>query len=141
MIGFQQKNGCRIMDMRFGRDNLIALATTEDGIPSVRAVNSYYEGGSFYVITHARSGKMHAITKNPHVGVCGDWFTGHGIAENMGHILNPDNADLADKLRAVFDQWYGNGHVNEGDPDTIILRIRLTDGILLDHGDRYDLTF
>ena len=141
MSNFQKKAESKLMDMRFGCDSLIALATVEDGIPSVRAVNSYYEGGSFYVITYARSGKMRAISKDPHVGICGDWFTGHGIAENLGHILNPSHTELADKLRTVFYEWYNNGHVNEDDPNTIILRIRLTDGVLFDHGNRYDLTF
>ena len=47
-----------LMDARFGHDNLIALATAEDGMPSVRTVNAYYENGAFYVITHAKSNKM-----------------------------------------------------------------------------------
>lgn len=46
-----------IMDERFGCDTLLSLATVEDGIPSVRTVNSYYEEGAFYVITYALSNK------------------------------------------------------------------------------------
>ena len=48
---------------------------------------------------------------------------------------------MADKLRAAFAEWYANGHTNEADPNTIILRIRLTDGVLFHHGTRYDITF
>jgi len=59
----------------------------------------------------------------------------------MGHICLKANEDMADKLRTVFNEWYDNGHVNEEDPGTIILRIRLTDGVLFDHGTRYDLNF
>ena len=33
---------------------------------------------------------------------------------------------------------YGNGHINEDDPNTIILKIRLTDGILFSNGLRYE---
>ncbi|MBR5219507.1 MAG: pyridoxamine 5'-phosphate oxidase family protein, partial [Clostridia bacterium] len=47
-----------LMEKRFGHDNLIALATTAGDLPQVRAVNAYYENGSFYIITYARSGKM-----------------------------------------------------------------------------------
>ena len=137
----EKETALKVLDDRFGCDNLIALATVENGIPSVRAVNSYYEDGSFYVITHASSGKMRAIALTPQVGICGDWFTGHGLAENMGHICLKANEDMADKLRTVFNEWYDNGHVNEEDPGTIILRIRLTDGVLFDHGTRYDLNF
>ena len=130
-----------LMTRRFGHDNLIALATTEGEIPQVRAVNAYYENGSFYIITHALSGKMAQLRDNPNAAICGDWFTAHGIGVNLGWIRNPENEDLADKLRTVFAEWYDNGHTNEEDENTIILRIRLTDGILFHHGTRYEIDF
>lgn len=129
------------MDQRFGHDNLIALATLNGDSPSVRTVNAYYEDGCFYTVTHALSGKMQQIGINPKVAICGDWFTAHGFGENMGHILLPENATIADKLRTVFAEWYSNGHTNEADPNTIILRIRLTDGVLFWHGTRYEIDF
>ncbi len=133
-----------IMNERFGHDTLIALATAtavDDVVPWVRAVNSYYEDGSFYVITYALSNKIKQIQNNPKVGICGDWFTGHGIGENLGHILDERNAGIAEKLRAAFAEWYNNGHTNEADPNTCILRIRLTKGVLFSHGTRYDIDF
>ena len=129
------------MTERFGHDNLIALATVDGDSPAVRTVNAYYEDGCFYTVTYALSGKMQQIGRNPKVAICGDWFTAHGIGESMGHILLPENAALADKLRAAFAEWYTNGHTNEVDPNTIILRIRLTEGVLFHHGTRYDITF
>lgn len=129
------------MAERFGHDNLIALATVDGDSPAVRTVNAYYEDGCFYTVTYALSGKMQQIAQNSKVAICGDWFTAHGIGESMGHILHPGNAALADKLRAAFAEWYANGHTNEADPNTIILRIRLTDGVLFHHGTRYDITF
>ena len=42
-------------------------------------------------------------------------------------------------LRKAFAAWYDNGHTNEDDPNTIILRIRLTDGVLYSKGTRYEL--
>lgn len=130
-----------ILQDRFGCDNLIALATTNGTIPYVRAVNAYYEAGAFYGITCAASDKMTQIRENPTVAVCGDWFTGHGIGENLGWIRESAHLDLADKLRTVFAEWYDNGHVDENDQNTVILRIRLTDGILYHHGTRYDIDF
>lgn len=62
----------QIMDERFGRDTLIALATADANIPNVRTVNAYYENGIFYIITHAQSNKMKQIAKNPNVGICGN---------------------------------------------------------------------
>lgn len=130
-----------IMRERFGSDSLIAVATIEEDRPSVRTVNSYYENGAFYVITHALSGKMKQIASNPNAAICGDWFTAHGIGENIGHVRDGKNAAIASKLREVFSAWYTNGHIDESDPDTCILRIRLTDGVLLSHGVRYDMDF
>lgn len=131
----------RAMDERFGFDNLISLATCFGSTPHVRTVNAFYEGGAFYVITHAESGKMQQIAENPVVAVCGEWFTGHAIAENIGWMGKPANYDMADKLRTVFAEWIDNGHVNQNDLNTIILRLRLTDGVLFVHGTRYDLKF
>lgn len=130
-----------IMNERFGCDRLLALATTDGLTPSVRAVNAFYENGAFYIITWAKSGKMKHISQNACVALCGEWFTAHGTAENCGHVQKAENAEIMSKLRTVFAEWYDNGHVNEADPDTILLRIRLTDGVLFSHGTRYDLDF
>lgn len=130
-----------IMQERFQRDSLIALATMDEGKPSVRAVNSYYEDGAFYVITYALSNKMKQIQKEPAVAICGDWFTAHGIGENLGHVLDEKNAKIMDKLRTAFAEWYNNGHTNEADPNTCILCIHLTDGVLMSHGTRYNINF
>lgn len=127
----------QLMDERFGKDTLIALATIDGGRPAVRAVNSYYMDGCFYVITHARSGKMQQLAENPSAAICGDWFTGHGLGENLGALAAPENAALKIKLKAAFASWYDNGHIDEADPETCILRIRLTDGLLLSHGRRF----
>ena len=92
-------------------------------------------------MTHARSNKMRHIQKNSTVAICGEWFTAHGVGENLGHILAEKNRETADKLRTVFAEWYDNGHTDESDPNTCILCIHLTDGVLLSYGKRYDLDF
>ncbi|MBQ7319534.1 MAG: pyridoxamine 5'-phosphate oxidase family protein [Clostridia bacterium] len=137
----QDENVRSLMDRRFGHDNLIAIATEQDHTPYVRAVNTYYEDGSFYVITHALSNKMQQLAINPKIAICGDWFTAQGLGESIGHILTPENAAIADKLRTAFAEWYDNGHSDENDPNTIILRIRLISGVLFHHGTRYDIDF
>ncbi len=38
----------KIMAERFSRDSVIALATTEDGIPYVRSANACYDDKAFY---------------------------------------------------------------------------------------------
>ena len=130
-----------IMDERFGRDRMISLATAVDNLPSVREVNGYYRDGSFYIITHALSGKMQQIAQNPRVAISGEWFSAHGLAENLGHVLKEENRELIFTLRQVFSSWYHNGHVDETDPNTCILRIRLTDAVLFKDGVQYKLNF
>lgn len=130
-----------ILKMRFGCDCEISLATVNGGRPAVRIVNAYYENGAFYVITHALSNKMRQIRQLPSVAIYCDWFSANGIGENLGHILKPENTDMLDTLRTVFAEWYDNGHINEADENTILLKLRLTDGVLFDHGTRYDITF
>ncbi len=130
-----------VLRERFGGDALIALSTLDGGAPAVRTVNGHYENGAFYVVTHARSGKMRQIEQNPAVALCGEWFSAQGLGENLGHPRAPGNEAIAARLREAFAAWYGNGHVDEGDPDTCILRVRLTRGTLLRHGTRYELRF
>ena len=126
---------------RFGKDSLIALATAENGIPHVRTVDAVYIDGAFYVVTYARSGKMQQIAKNPTVAVSGEWFTAHGIGENLGHVRLEKNRAIMEILRAAFAAWYDNGHTNEADPNTCLLEIKLTDGVLFSNGIRYEIDF
>ena len=128
----------RILQERFGKDSVIALATEEKGIPYVRYVNAYYEGECFYVITHALSNKMRQIGNNPVVALTGEWFTAHGKGANLGYFGKPENQHIAEKLRVAFAEWIDNGHTDFSDGNTIILCIELTDGVLLSHGTRYE---
>ena len=132
----------QLLDEKFGKDTLIALATCCDNTPTVRIVNSYYESGCFYTVTHNSTAKMKQISKNPVVSICSDqWFTAQGKAENLGYICDTKNQELADKLRKVFAKWYYNGHTNEADPNTCILCIQLIKGVLYHNGKRFDFNF
>lgn len=128
-----------ILRERFGKDSVMALATVdENGRPWVRGVNAVFHENSFYVVTYALSNKMKHIEKNPVVAISGEWFSGHGIAENLGHIKLEKNKDLAQMLRTAFADWYDNGHVNEDDVNTVILKITTTDGTIFKNGERID---
>ncbi len=130
-----------VMNERFGHDALISVATLDGTIPAVRTVDSYYDNGAFYTVTYALSNKMKQIEANSTVAICGEWFTAHGVGENIGHVCDERNTEIANKLRNAFSAWYSNGHVDENDPNTIILRIRLTDAVLFSNGTRYDIDF
>lgn len=131
----------QIMTERFGKDSLISVATVDEGRPYVRTVDAYYADGAFYVVTYTLSNKMRQIARHPEVAVCGDWFTGHGTGENLGHVLKAEHAALMEKIRAAFAAWYTGGHVDEADPNTCLLRIQMTDGLLLKEGVSYPIDF
>lgn len=130
-----------IMKERFGKDQIIAIATVQDGKPYVRNVDGYYEDGAFYVITYALSNKMKQIEENPHVAISGDWFTAHGKGVNLGWFGKEENKNIAEKLKKAFQEWIDNGHNNFDDENICILCIQLTDGILFSQGTRYDIDF
>jgi general stress protein 26 len=130
-----------LMTERFGHDTLIYVATIDGDRPSVRIVNAFYEDGAFYSITEASSNKMQQIERNANVAVCGDWFTVHGIGENIGQQNSADNAEIMNKLRAAFADWYESGHMDENHPNSVILKIRLTDGVLWHDGERFEIDF
>lgn len=135
------QEGLKIMQERFGRDNVIVLGTIDGDYPAIRHVNAYYEEGAFYVITYALSNKMKQIGKNPNVSVCAEWFSGKGKAENLGYFGKAENREMAQKLRREFSSWIDNGHNNFEDENTIILKIKLEDCVLFSHGTRYDMKY
>ena len=130
-----------IMRERFGKDNIISLATCAENIPYVRSVNAYYEEGSFYIITYGLSNKMQQIAKNPVAAIAGDWFTAQGRGINLGYFGKAENAEMAAKLRTAFAEWIDNGHNNFEDENTCILQVKLTEGVLFSHGTRYHIDF
>ena len=128
----------KLMKERFAKDAIISLATADQNIPYVRCVDAYYEKGSFYTITYALSGKMKQIEKNPVVAIAGEWFTAHGTGVNLGYFGKEENAGMAEKLEEVFSAWIDNGHNDFSDENTIILKIELTDAVLISDGKRYE---
>lgn len=127
----------KIMNERFRRDTQIVLSTREGIQRWARTVDAYYEDGVFYIITHARSGKIQQIKKNPEVKVCSDGLNVNGIAENLGFVTEEKNHDIAQKLHEVFSVWYND----ENDPNNCVLAIRLTTGFLFEGGIKYELNF
>ena len=91
----------KIMAERFGKDTIIALATVENEVPSVRYVNAYYEDGTFYIITYALSNKMKHIENNPAVAIAGEWFTAHGKGINLGYFGKKSLKEVKEKIYSL----------------------------------------
>jgi len=130
----------KVMKELFARDYQFALATVKDNIPSVRFVDTYYEDGSFYVVTYSLSQKVQALTANSHVSLCNDMYRFNGNAYNIGHPLLPENAPIRLKLIKEFEPWYF-AHNNENDEHMCYVRIDLKDGFFYKDGTGYKVDF
>ena len=130
-----------ILSERFGKDSILALATSVDNTPYVRNVDAFYENGAFYVLTHALSCKMQQISQNDTVAIAGQWFTAQGTGICMGYWNKAENAGIAERMRQVFSAWIHNGHTDLQDKNTCILCIQLKHGVLFANGVRYDIDF
>lgn len=75
------------------------------------------------------------------MAIAGEWFTAHGKAVSLGYFGRAENEDIAGKLRTAFAEWIDNGHNNFEDENTVILCVRLTDGVLFSQGTRYEIDF
>lgn len=128
----------RVLQEKFGnQDALISLSTialsnNEAGkpVPAARLVSVYYEDGCFYTVTYATTAKVLQITQNPEVAICYivENFTANGIAENLGWVCDEKNKALMDKIRPIFAGWYNDAN-NDEDPNTVLIRIRMTNGV------------
>lgn len=147
------EEGLQLIEEKFGngKDNVISLATialepNPQGKPRpvVRSVDAYYEEGTFYVVTYAKSNKMKQIALNSEVSIAGcfEMFTANGVGENLGWVLDPKNVEIRTKLRTAFAKWYDMAN-NEKDENCCILAIHLTRGTLnINHWEKlYHLDF
>jgi len=139
------ENAMKLMEERCGngKEEVIALATISlssnaagNPRPAVRMVCAYYEDGVFYVSTDAQKNKMLQIEKNNEVSVAGlDWYAFHGIAENLGWVKDEKNEEIRAKFKKIFN-WFDEVG-DEDNPNSIVLRITLTDGTITDNEEKY----
>ncbi|WOO39093.1 pyridoxamine 5'-phosphate oxidase family protein [Anaerocolumna sp. AGMB13020] len=139
------ENAIKLLEERCGngKEEVIALATISlasnaagSPRPAVRMVSAYYEAGAFYVSTDIRKNKMLQIEKNNEVSVCGfDWYAFQGTAENLGWVKDEKNAKVRENFKKIFDWFEEVG--DEDNPNSIVLRITLTEGTITDNERKY----
>ncbi len=139
------ENAMKLMEERCGngKEVIIALGTISltpgtsgNPRPAVRMVCAYYDNGAFYVSTDAKKNKMLQIEKNPEVSVAGlEWFAFQGTAENLGWVKDEKNAAIRARFKSIFD-WFDEVG-DEDNPTSIVLRISLTEGTIIDNERKY----
>ena len=129
-----------VMDALFGKDYQFALATSNNNIPSVRFIDTYYENSCFYIVTYRKSQKVKEIEKNPKVSLCNQLYGFSGNAYLIGHPLDTPNCEIREKLIKVFEPWYFK-HNNENDENMCYVKIELDKGFLYKDGLGYKVDF
>lgn len=135
------ENALKIMQDIFSRDYQFALATSENDTPSLRFVDTYFDGECFYVVTYLYSQKVKEIIKNPNVALCSKkMHSFSGRAYNIGHPLLSENSGIREKLIEVFEPWYFK-HNNENDSNMCYIKIKPTTGFFHKDGTGYKVNF
>ena len=132
------EEGLGVLDTLFARDYQFALATSNNNIPAVRFIDTFYNNRAFYIVTHGKSDKV--IEQNPIVSLSKDLYRFTGIARNIGHPLLPENLKIREKLIKVFEPWYF-AHNNENDENMCYIRVDLNQGLFYKDGTGYKVDF
>lgn len=125
----------------FSKDYQFAMATASEDVPSVRFVDTYFDGAYFYIVTSSESQKAKAIIENSNIALCSSsLFRFHGKAENIGHPLSSENKLIREILTDVFSEWYFQ-HNDESDSTMCYLRIKPVNGFFHKDGLGYKIDF
>lgn len=134
------KKSLKVMNELFARDYQFALATSNNNIPSVRFVDTFYDNSSFYIVTYAKSKKVEEIKSNPNVSLCNKLYSFNGTAYNVGHPLESRNSEIREKLINAFEPWYFK-HNNENDENMCYVKIELKSGFFYKNGMGFEVNF
>ncbi|MGD9567941.1 MAG: pyridoxamine 5'-phosphate oxidase family protein [Sedimentibacter sp.] len=130
----------KVLEELFAKDYQFALATSNDNIPSVRFIDTFYDDCAFYIVTYAKSQKVKDIGKNPEISMCNKLYRFNGIALNIGHPLSEENHAIREKLIRVFEPWYF-AHNDENDENMCYIKIVLKQGFFYKEGTGYKVNF
>ena len=134
------EEGLGVLDTLFARDYQFALATSNNNIPAVRFIDTFYDNRAFYIVTYGKSDKVKEIEQNPVVSLSKDLYRFTGIARNIGHPLLTENLKIREKLIKVFEPWYF-AHNNENDENMCYIRVDLNQGLFYKDGTGYKVNF
>lgn len=124
----------------FAHDCQFSLATSQDNVPSLRVVDTYYQDGAFWIVTYGMSRKVQEIVGNPHVALCSGLYSFAGLAYHAGHPLKEENKAIRETLIREFAPWYF-AHNNEQDENMCYVRVDLTAGFFYKDGTGYRVDF
>ena len=134
------EEGLGDLETLFARDYQFALATSNNNIPAVRFIDTFYNNGAFYIVTYGKSDKVKEIEHNPVVSLSKDLYRFTGTARNIGHPLLKENLKIREKLIKTFEPWYF-AHNNGNDENMCYIKVDLNQGLFYKDGTGYKVNF
>lgn len=134
------KDSILIAQELFSSDNVFAMATSADRMPTVRMVDAYLEDHAFYIVTHSNTQKFQDIKENPNVSLSKEMHRFFGIATDLGHPFKEGNESIRAKIGQVLPNRYFN-RLDKNDDTLRVLKVDLSTGFFHKDGIGYDVNF
>lgn len=132
----------KILVKEFGKNRKMYLATSNNNLPKVKLVNTFYWEGSFYLLTHEASEMMQLMMENKIVSLCStaSFHKFQGEAINIGHPLKNENKDIREVLTKAMSNGYDE-QCDEADPKTCFVQIKINTAFTYANKIGYDVDF
>lgn len=130
----------QVMEENFSHVVELSVASAANGEVAARDLNAYYRDGKVYVLSKSGNTLMKHIAVCPAVGLCHGSHNMQGVARNLGHPLDPQNAELRKWLKREFSLNYTD-YVTESNPEMRIVEITLTKAETYTRYHRYEIDF
>ena len=92
---------------KYQQDTILLVATSNNNVPTVRSVDSFFYDNSFWIVTNLVCNYVKEIQSNPYVMVSDG---GHNRfwckAVVTGHPLDEANKSIREVFLQVFHHWY-----------------------------------
>lgn len=129
-----------VMEENFGHIVEMALASVSNDVVSIRDLHAYYNDGKMYVLSKVGNSLMKDLSVCKNVAFCHGQSSMQGVAKDLGHPLEAQNAALRKRLKREFSMDY-NAYANESDSDMRILEITLTKAETFTRYHHYEIDF
>lgn len=130
----------QVMEENFSHVVELSVASAANGEVAARDLNAYYRDGKVYVLSKSGNTLMKHIAVCSAVGLCHGSHNMQGVARNLGHPLDPQNAELRKRLKREFSLNYTD-YVTESNPEMRIVEITLTKAETYTRYHRYEIDF
>ncbi len=128
----------KLIEEKYKDDSFVLIATAKDNVPTVRAVDSFFYDGSFWIATDKRCNYVQEIMSNPFTMISDGAHNRFWCkAVLRGHPLDEANKNIREIYTKKF-SWYFDVN-NEESKETCYIKVTPYKGYI--HKDKIGYTF